>query len=220
MLLAAALCCVWGSVASWAVSLNSAYIPAGVVDPLGLTFHLCSDWSWAGCSHIHWPAPSLLPVLSRVAAPQSPLASVSKSCNGAKPHTLVVQSRNAVAAMPKCCLPCDGKVWASTLTASAWVRFSLSAFNWVASSIHGAVQEPNKVHKTAGFQRTVFYWLCLGHRCRAQCSYSTTFHCSPKDPLSEGEGILDLAGIQCPLSQGTLTSIRALLYLPLILSWC
>lgn len=106
-----------GSAASRAVSLNSAHIAAGVVDPLGLSFYLCSDWSWAGCSHIHWPVPNLLPVLSRVAAPQSPLASVNKSCNGAKPRTLVVQSRNAVAAMPKCCLPCNGKVWVSTLTA-------------------------------------------------------------------------------------------------------
>lgn len=173
-----ALCCAWG----WCCLLGCESVQcsysSSVVDCLGLAFYLCSDWKWAGCSYIQWPVLRLLPVLSRVAEARIPLASVSKSCNGAKtPH--LVQSRNAVAAMPKCCLPCDGKGWASTITLRCQARFSSSAFNWVASSIHNAVQEQNKVHKTAGFQRTVFLWLCLRDQWTTEPRETLLQHCHP-----------------------------------------
>ena len=62
------------------------------------------------------PVPSLLPDGSRAAAPHSPLASVSKNCGGGP-----IAPRSG-AEVPKCCLPRDGKGWASALAVRGPVR--------------------------------------------------------------------------------------------------
>lgn len=46
------------------------------------------------------------------------------------------------------------------LLSGAQARFSSSAFNWVASSIHSAVQ--NKVHRTAGLREQSFFGYVSG----------------------------------------------------------
>lgn len=151
-----------GGVASWAVSLSSAPIAAGGVDPLGLTFHLYSEWSWAGCSHIHWPVPSLLPVLNWGAVPQSPLASVSKSCNGAKAPYLGLQSRNAVAAKPKCCLPRGGKGW--TLTPCQVPRPGLAHLpsTGLLQTFRGLFKRKTRFIKQLGFREQSFFGYVSG----------------------------------------------------------
>lgn len=209
-----------GGVASWAVSLSSAPVAAGVVDSLGLTFYLCSDWSGAGCGHTHWPLPSLLPVLTRVAATQGPFASVSKSCNGAKTPYLSCAEQ-------KCC--CSS---AKMLPPLRWWRMGFNPYSQVLRPglAHlpstGLLQVFTVLFKTKfieqlGLREQSFFGYVSGVS-ELQSSGQHLEHCLLMLPWrssvveEEGEGVSELARIQCQLSQGTLSSVRALLYLPLI----